>query len=77
MTKQKLPVTTTAAKADQVLALPSAPMTIAETLAELGANLQKAVEKMDDITLDIDAYPGRVHVKLRAYKHRPANGGSG
>jgi len=67
MTKQ-LPV-----ERDQVFALPtSGASSIAETLSALRVGLQQAVGQMgaDDVTLEVDATPGRLHLKFRAYKHR-------
>jgi hypothetical protein len=34
--------------------------------------MQQAVGQMgaDDVTLEVDAAPGRLHLKFRAYKHR-------
>jgi hypothetical protein len=75
MTKQKLPATTTA-KADQVLALPTSSSTIAEAVAMLSADLQRAVTDMgaDDVSFEVNASRSELHLRLRAYKHRRENG---
>jgi hypothetical protein len=78
MTKQKLPAPTTAVKADQVLALPSTSSTISEAIATLSADLQRAVADMsaDDVSFEVNASRGELHLRLRAYRHRRENGSS-
>jgi hypothetical protein len=66
---KQLPMT----ERDQAFALPtSGASSIAETLSALRAGMQQAVGQMgaDDLTLEVDATPGRLHLKFRAYKHR-------
>jgi hypothetical protein len=77
MTKSKLPATTTAAKSDHVLALPNTSATISETIALLTADLQRAVADMaaDDVSFEVNASRGELHLRLRAYRHRRENGG--
>jgi hypothetical protein len=73
----KLPVTRTTADGDQIIALShdsASPPSIASTLSQLTAAMQKAVVGMDDLSLEVDASPDWLKVRLRAYKHRNGSG---
>jgi hypothetical protein len=73
--KKQLPATTTAS--DKVIALPSSSATISEAIAMLSPDLQRAVADMaaDDLSLEVTASRGELHLRLRAYRHRRENGG--
>jgi hypothetical protein len=61
------------AEREQVLALPATSgASVMQTLSALRTGLEQAVGQMgaDDISLEIDAAAGRLHVRFRAYKHR-------
>jgi hypothetical protein len=75
--KKQVPATTTTVKADHALALPTTSSTISETIALLTADLQRAVADMgaDDVSFEVTASRGELHLRLRAYKHRRENGG--
>jgi hypothetical protein len=75
MTKQKLPATMTAANTDRVLAMPTTSATISEVISVLSGDLQRAVAEMcaDDVSFEVNASRGELHLRLRAYRHR-ANG---
>jgi hypothetical protein len=77
MAKQKLPATTMA-KVDQVLALPTSSVTIAEAITLFSTELQQAIGAMnaDDISLECNVSRGELLVKLRAYRHRRGENGS-
>ena len=75
MVKQQVPVIR--AEGDNGVVLSgdvSTPPSIAATLSELTRAMQKTITGMDDVSLELDASPERLRVRLRAYK-RPDNGG--
>ena len=57
---------------EQVLSLSSTSSSLAQALATLNAGLQKAVGEMgaDDVSFEVDASRDRLHLRLRAYRHR-------
>jgi hypothetical protein len=59
-------------KGERVLDLPASSVSIAETISALRTGLQQAVSHMgaDDVTLELDASAGRLHLRFRAYRHR-------
>jgi hypothetical protein len=67
---------TTAATTDRALAIPTTSATISEAIAMLSADLQRAVADMapDDMSFEVTASRGELHLRLRAYRHRRENG---
>jgi len=78
MKKQVPATTTTTVRSDHSLALPTTSATISETIALLTADLQRAVADMsaDDLSFEVNASRGELHLRLRAYRHRRENGSS-
>jgi hypothetical protein len=72
-------MTLPAAEDDRVVAFSrdaTTPTSIASTLSQLTTSMQRAVSGMspDDLTLEVDASPDRLRVRLRAYRHRNDSG---
>jgi hypothetical protein len=71
MVKQQVPVIRAEGDHGVVLSREvSTPPTIAATLSELTRAMQKTITGMDDVSLELDASPDRLRVRLRAYRHR-------
>jgi hypothetical protein len=75
--KKQVPAMT-AATTDRALAIPTTSATISEAIAMLSADLQRAVADMsaDDLSFEVTASRGELHLRLRAYRHRRENGSS-
>jgi hypothetical protein len=72
-------MTLPAAEDDRVVAFArdnTTPTSIASTLSQLTTSMQRAVSGMnpDNLTLELDASPDRLRVRLRAYPHRNGSG---
>ena len=71
--KENLP-TVAETQRDEVLALPTGDgaSSIAEQLSALRAGMEQAVAHMgaDDMLLECDATPSRLHLRFRAYKNK-------
>ena len=70
-----VPATMPTAGTDVARAVDREAMTVGDALAMLGGTLQQM--QGDDLSVELDAEPGRVRLRVRCYKHRRNSGGDG